>query len=385
MSGGNRILPTAARVAAMLALPVLAACSSLNPFSSSGPQMAPVPEASASARLTIAWEGKVGAADGQVFHPAVVDGAVFAAGRKGTVARFDEGRTAWRVDLDRKLSAGVGANAALAVVVTDKGSVVALDAATGQERWRSALNSEVLAPPGVGEQTVVVRTSDNRLIGLDAADGKRRWVYQRSTPPLALRSFAGVNIVGDLAVAGFPGGKLVAVSLLNGGAAWELTVANPKGATELERVADISGLPVVHGQELCAVAYQGRIGCFDGSTGNALWTREFSSSVGLDRDSRHVYVTDDKDGVFAMDAFNGATLWKQDKFSMRGITSPLAVGDFVAVADREGYVLLMSRDDGVVAARVRADSSAIRAAPQAYRSGLVVQSQDGGVYALSVN
>jgi outer membrane protein assembly factor BamB len=70
---------------------------------------------------------------------------------------------------------------------------------------------------------------------------------------------------------------------------------------------------------------------------------------------------------------------------MRGITRPLAVGDFVAVADREGYVLLMSRDDGVVAARVRADSSAIRAAPQAYRSGLVVQSQDGGVYALSVN
>jgi outer membrane protein assembly factor BamB len=375
-----------ASLAALLLASALNGCSwlsDLNPFGPSAPKMAPLVTFTPTTDLRIDWSGSVGSAGGYVFQPAVVGSVVFAAGRDGTVVRFEEGRPAWKISTERKLSAGVGANARLAVVVSEKGEVIALDAASGAVKWTTPVNAEVLAPPGVGDSMVVVRTSDHRLIGLDAADGQRKWVYQRSNPPLALRNFTAVVMEGGVGLAGFPGGKLVGVNLANGGAMFELTVASPKGATELERVADVSGPPVVRGQELCAVAYQGRIACFDGSNGNSLWSRDFSSAAGMDRDNRQAYVTDDKDAVHALDGSTGASVWKQDKFARRMLSRPVVIGGYVAVADREGYVHLLQREDGALAARTRPDSSPALAL-RAYGRGIVVQTQSGGVYALSV-
>lgn len=384
MSPQRRFLRSSLAVGAMAAL--LGGCSwlpSLNPFGPSAPKMAPLVSFTPSAELRTEWSGSVASAGEYGFQPAVAGSTVFAAGRDGTVIRFDEGRPAWKINAERKLTAGVGATARLAVVVSEKGEVIALDAASGAVKWVSPVNAEVLAPPGVGDNVVVVRTSDNRLIGLDAADGKRKWLYQRSNPPLALRTFSGVVMESGIALAGFPGGKLVGVNLGNGGALFELGVASPRGATELERVADVSGPPVVLRQEVCAVAFQGRIGCFDGSNGNTLWSRELSSAVGLDRDTRQVYVTDDKDAVHALDAATGASIWKQDKFGRRGLSRPVAFGGFVAVSDREGYVHLLRQEDGAMAARARPDSSPVLAL-RTYGRGVVVQTQSGGIYVLAV-
>lgn len=290
------------RLMPLLAAAVLAAgCSSLNPFSSSAAKPASLQDFTPSAQLAVSWRASVGAAGDYRFQPAVWDGNVYAAGHRGEVARFDAGRQVWRADLDTRLSAGVGTDGRLAVVVATDGTVVALDAQNGAERWRAAVGAEVLAPPAVSLEFVIVRASDNRLIALDARDGSQRWVYQRNNPPLALRSFASVLIEGPVVLAGFPGGKLAVLNITNGGAITELNVALPRGATELERVADVVGTPVIGRREVCAVAYQGRAACFDTSNGNAIWAREFSSSVGMDRDARFAMITDDGDAVHALD------------------------------------------------------------------------------------
>jgi outer membrane protein assembly factor BamB len=178
-------------------------------------------------------------------------------------------------------------------------------------------------------------------------------------------------------LAGFPGGKLAAVNLSNGGELWELTVASPRGATELERVADVAGTPVFGRREICAVTYQGRAACFDATNGHALWARDFSSSVGMDRDARFVFITDEANAVSALDAFSGASVWKQDALARRAVSRPLALGNHVVVGDLDGYVHLLRREDGRFAARARADSSAIVAEMRALGQGFVVQSRDG--------
>lgn len=382
MNMNLRLCKTCAAAVVVATLGGCAWLSDLNPFSPSAPKLAPLPAITPTTDFRTDWSGSVGAGGGYVFQPAVVGSTVYAAGRDGTVVRFDDGRPAWKISTERKLSAGTGANAVTVLVVSEKGEVIALDAASGAVKWMSPVNAEVLAPPAIGDSMVIVRTSDNRLIGLDPADGQRKWLYQRSNPPLALRNFTPVVMEGGVGLAGFPGGKLVAVNPGNGGALFELTVASPKGATELERVADVSGPPVVRGQEICAVAYQGRIACFDGSNGNSLWSRDFSSSVGMDRDNRQVYVVDDKDAMNALDGSTGASVWKQDKFARRALTRPVVFGGYVASGDREGYVHLFQRDDGTLAARARPDSSAVSAV-RAYGRGIVVQTQAGGVFALS--
>ncbi|PTD95697.1 outer membrane protein assembly factor BamB [Pseudothauera lacus] len=364
---------------------VLAACSSLNPFASSAPKPAELVAFQPSAELRPLWSANIGDAGPFVFQPEVVGDSVYAAAHSGTVARHQGGRAQWSVRVGKRLSAGVGSDGSLVVVVSVDGEAIALDAASGAERWRVPVGAEVLAAPAMSSEIVVLRASDNRLIGLDARDGARRWVYQRATPPLALRSFAGVVVVeNSVAIAGFPGGKLAAVNLANGGELWELSVTVPRGATELERIADVVGTPVFGRREICAVAYQGRAGCFDGSNGNPLWTREFSSSVGMDRDERYVFITDDRNAVHALDAFSGAGVWRQDALVLRQVSRPLALGDYVAVGDLDGYVHLLRREDGRFAARARAGSGAVAAEMRALPQGFVVQTRGGALQAYEV-
>jgi outer membrane protein assembly factor BamB len=374
-----------------LAASLAAGCSTMermNPVNwfSSAPKVKPaeLEAITASATLAAIWQASVGSAGGYVLTPAVVGSSVYAAAQDGTLARFDNGGQLWRINAGQPISGGVGADGSLVVVATSKGGVLAFDN-TGKALWSARVTSEVLAAPQLAEGLVLVRSGDNRIFGLDAADGKRKWVYQRSTPALSLRSNVGVTVTGKAALAGFPGGKLVAIALNNGAAIWEATVALPKGATELERVSDVTSAPIVAGREVCAAAYQGRIACFDLASGNHLWSRDMSSAAGIDIDERNVYVTDDKGAVHALDRANGATVWKQDKLFMRQVSRPIAMGSHVAVGDYQGVVHLLRRDNGVFAARTNTDSSGIAAEPQRVERGFLMQTRNGGLYALKVN
>ena len=361
----------------------------LNPFSKSAPKVKPaeLPAFKPGAALTRAWQASIGNAGEYVFTPAVVGGSVYVAARDGALARIDGGRQVWRVSAGQILSGGVGADENLVVVGTPKGDVLAFHAADGRQAWQVKVSSEVLAAPAVQGDLVAVRSGDARIYGFEAADGKRRWVYQRTTPALALRSNVGVALTDKALYAGFPGGKLVAVARNNGAALWESTVALPRGTTELERIADVASDPVVEGTAVCAVAYQGRAACFDVDNGRQLWARDVSSVAGLDIGNRALYVTDDKGTVHALDRNSGATLWKQDKLALRGVTRPLAVGSRLAVADFQGHVHLISEDDGTFVARIATDGSAIAAAPQRRKGAddsLVVQTKNGAVHALAI-
>lgn len=379
---------------ALLLAGAVAGCSTvgdavdkLNPFTPSAPkvkaaELAPI---EASAQLRVLWQANVGSAGEFVFTPAVVGNAVFAAAKDGSIVRLEEGRQIWRVAAGQVLSGGVGADAKLVVVGTLKGDVLAFDAATGQEVWKARATSEVLAAPALNGGLVIVRSGDSRIFGFDAADGRRRWVYQRSVPALTLRSNAGVVPLDQSGFfAGFPGGKLAVINQANGAAMWEGAVALPKGATELERVADVTGTPAISGRQICAAAFQGRVACFDLGSGNAMWSREVSSRAGVDLDERNVYVSDDKGNVLGFDRGSGSSVWKQDKLSLRQLSRPLALGTRVVVADFQGYVHLLRREDGAFAARIATDGSAVSADPQRIAGGFLVQTRNGGLFALGV-
>lgn len=372
-------------LAALLPLASLAltACSSLNPFASE-PRLKPADLVAfkPTADVVVQWQASVGRGEEYVFSPAVVGESVYVAGADGSLARLDAGRQVWRVQAGQPLSAGVGSNGRLVAVGTPKGEVLTFDAATGKPLWQVKVSSEILAAPTVADDMVVARSGDSRIYGLAATDGKRRWVYQRDTPTLAVRNSAGVVLGGRAILAGFPGGKLLALNPANGGALWEATVAVPKGTTELERVADVTSLPVVYGSTVCAVAYQGRVACFELSNGKLLWSRDVSSTAGIDVDQKAVYVSDDKGNVLAYDRSNGASLWKQDKLSWRNLFKPLVAGSYLVVPDGLGVIHLLNLGNGSFAARY--PGGKVMSDPKSFKEGFVVQMQDGTAYALSI-
>ena len=101
-------------------------------------------------------------------------------------------------------------------------------------------------------------------------------------------------------------------------------------------------------------------------------------------DERNVYVSDDKDTVTAYDKSSGRAGWKQDKLARRQITAPLALGAWVVVADSEGYVHVLSADDGSFVARAQADGG-VRTAPVDIGPGFAVQTSKGSVVAFKLN
>ena len=371
----------------------LASCSSLpsiNPvdwFSGpGGPKPAELPPLANSQSVRVLWSTSIGTADVFFFSPALADDSVFTAARDGSVARLDAatGQARWRTSVGTRLSAGVGADASLVVVASDEGEVIALDAKDGKPRWRARVSSEVLAAPTVGDELVLVRSADSRIFAFGAIDGKRRWVFQRAAASLVVRSPAGVTMHNRLAYAGFSGGKLVAIALSNGAMRWEATVAVPKGSTELERVADIMGNPVAQGREVCAAAYQGRVACYDAQSGAQQWAREMSTLTGVSFDARYAFISDDKGAVHALDRTNGRSVWKQDKLAHRRLSLPLPIGNEVALGDLQGYVHFLSRDGGSFVARMATDGSPVLAPPLRLPGGLLMQTRNGGLYALSL-
>ena len=245
---------------------------------------------------------------------------------------------------------------------TDQGLVLAFDP-DGKALWSANVSSEVIAPPIVSDNMVIVFSGDGRIYGLAAADGKTVWVDPRPIPSLTIRNAAGGVVSRGGVFVGTAGGQLLAIAGQTGAIGWTGTVAVPKGATELERIADVTSLPFVDQTEACAAAFQGRVACFDVVRGTLLWTRDISSLAGITGDAKRIYIVDDNGAVQALDRSNGASVWKQDVLARRHLGAPQIVGDDLGIVDVEGYLHLLSREDGSYLARLATDGSAATAQP----------------------
>ena len=231
------------------------------------------------------WSVNVGSADNYTFAPAYTFDAIYAAAADGTVVKVDPatGGEIWRKNVGMNLTAGVASDGHTVVVAGEKGNLIALDS-DGNEKWKSPVSTEILTTPVIAQDIVVIRSMDNQIAGYDANTGERRWMVPYRAPALMLRSSPGIATIGPTAIAALPGGRMISMMLNNGAIRWEVPIGEPRGATELERIADVSGVPAIYGQGVCATAYQGRMGCFDVVNGSVYWVKDFSSKVGVSID-----------------------------------------------------------------------------------------------------
>lgn len=346
----------------------------------------PLTDFEANATAKVLWQSKLSSAGNYDFSPVVEAGFAYAASSEGDVVKLDitNGKEQWHVNAGEKLTGGVGVGGSLVLVGTQKGAIYAYDIA-GKLQWKSRLSSEVLSAPRYYDGMVIVRTGDSRIYGINADDGSRKWVYDRTSPALTLRSSAGLVVDGGAVYAGFAGGKLAAIRADNGKLLWEASVAQPKGVTEIERIADITSLPMVDGPLVYAVAYQGRIAAVDRATGRVVWNRDISSLAGLSHEDARIYVSHAIGSIYALDYTTGKTFWRQAALKNRQLTAPLPMGDRVAVGDVEGYVHFLKREDGAFSARIKTDDTPIMPQMVAINSDtLLAQSRGGGLYAIQV-
>lgn len=381
---------------ALIGAVMLSACTSITDLKTDvserlfGRQSTEIPselnEIKSTVQAKVLWSSRLEMSEDDDFTPAIDNGYIYAAGSKGEVLKLSaaSGKQEWRVNLGEAITGGVGIGANLVLVGTQKGYVVAYDF-NGKMLWKAKVSSQVLSAPKVDFGVVVVRCGDSRIYGLNAVDGSRKWIYERATPPLSLKSSAGVVLDGGAAYAGFAGGKLISLRVEDGKVLWEVSVAQPKGTTEIERIADITSLPVVDGPLVYAVAYQGKVAAVDRATGRIAWSRDISSYTGLNAEDARVFVSHAASAVYALDFSTGKTYWRQGDLRQRRITAPLPMGNVIVIGDVEGYIHLLNREDGVFVGRLQIEEAPIM--PQMVALGastVIAQTRKGGIYAISL-
>ena len=334
--------------------------------------------------VSMTWSANVGKSGGYLFVPGFGERLVYAASHGGDVYALSEegGRTVTRIETKTRLAGGVGVGDNLVVVASAKGDILAFDAA-GRSLWKATIAGDVLAAPVVIGAKVIVRTADGRIFALNRIDGKRQWVFQRATPALTLRTNASVVSNRGTLYAGYPGGKVVAIEVEGGKPIWEATISLARGATELERIADVAGVPVLDDTRVCAAVYQGRTGCVETLSGNVLWSREISSPDGVAVDAKNVYVADLAGNLYALDKTNGVTLWKLEKLVRRDPGTPIIVKGKVVVGDKDGLIHVMSAENGDLIGRLPTDGSRV-VSLLANGDGAIAQTDKGGVFAINV-
>ena len=336
-----------------------------------------LPDIDQKASVTEAWSASVGDSEGSFLTPALAGNAVYAAGGK-QVTRLDAatGSSVWSVSVKDPVTAGVGSDGYYVAVGTEKGEVVALSA-EGKELWRRKMTSAVDMPPLVGHDMIIVHTSDTRITAFRAGTGEQVWRYQGQVPVLSLRVPRQMIFFADGILVGQPNGRIIGLSL-SGKPALDVAISQPSGITEVERLNDVIGAPLVTPSLLCAATYQGRLTCMNNQNGVTSWTVKVDAASGPTADSRLAFVTDSKGVIHAYSLANGAEAWTNDTMKFRANSAPVAVGGYLACGDYDGYVHLLDPATGKAVGRGRL-SGAVVTIPVASGDGAIFQTDGGRV------
>ncbi|MFL0804581.1 MAG: outer membrane protein assembly factor BamB [Agarilytica sp.] len=336
------------------------------------------------------WKASAGEGDGRKYlrlTPAIFGDVIYAADSDGNVRAFGlgDGKRRWKTDTDASVSGGVGAYLDTVAAGTLDGKVIALDSDSGDVRWTAQTSSEILAVPAVSASLVVVQTIDARVFAFDSKNGELRWSYDHLTPVLSLRGTSSPLINGNQVICAFDNGQIISFSLADGSRTWEARVSQPKGKTDLERIVDIDGTPAVKNGLVYSGSYQGNLFAFVLAKGNPIWKQEISTYRALSVSNDKVFVSTADSHVVAYNASNGEEVWRNEALQYREIGAPATVGRHVATIDRDGYLHILSQQDGQFVERLKPAGNGFNAPMITHLGKLYILSDDGKLSAYELS
>lgn len=281
--------------------------------------------------------------------PSVISELIYIADPNGTVQarQAQTGKTVWEKKLHYKFTAGPYYHDNKLYLGSQEGKLIALDANDqGKVLWKSALASEILASPTANHEFVFVNTMDGKFYALETETGRIVWSFDRAVPQLILRQGSAPVIQDNIVLSGFASGKLLAFDAQSGALLWEKMISTPKGHSELDRMVDISADLLSDGQSVFSSAFQGQTVAINIQTGMTLWEREIETQHNMTLEDNVLYLTDNKNVLWALDAQTGATLWKQANLQHDALTGPAIYKDKLLVGTLNGRVMVLDKKEG---------------------------------------
>tara|TARA_B100000965_G_scaffold405291_1_gene438727 strand:- start:409 stop:1494 length:1086 start_codon:yes stop_codon:yes gene_type:complete len=293
--------------------------------------------------------------------PKIYDGNLFYINSLGNLSALDveTGNSIWNKETNDIVSSGLDVNFKTVTYSTLDGFLVALDHKDGQELWRSQTSSEGLSPPANSGSHIILQTVDGRVSGYSLKTGKLDWFHQTVLPSLTLRGTSSPFIDKGFIFTGFANGKVAMIYPDSGAIRLELPVTINEGKSELERIVDVDGKPVIANELLIAASYQGNIMAINLRDGRPAWQEELSTVKDLAVNGSRVIAVDDQGILKAFGTATGAIIWEQEDLKLRKLTSPVSIRNLVAVGDYEGYIHLLNAQNGNFEGRRKVSRNAL--------------------------
>jgi outer membrane assembly lipoprotein YfgL len=370
----------ASALAALVAVGLLGGCSTFDSiFGAEKPKPKELEPIVAPITVRPAWNQSIGAVqfpltvavNGNVLTLAASDGNVLA-------VEADSGRAVWRANVGAKISAGVGSDGSIAAVVTRDGELVVLEG--GQVKWKKVVGVRVATAPLVAGGRIFVLGVDRTVHAYDASDGIKLWQVQRPGDALTLSQTGVIVAFKNTLVVG-QGPRMAGFDPITSSLRWEAPLGSPRGANEVERLADLIGPVVRSGDLICARSFQAAVGCVDAQLGNVAWTKAIGGTDAVSGDGELLFGADASDRINAWRTATGDSAWTSEALMFRGLGAPAAVGQSVVFGDSAGTLHWFSRAKGESQARVTTDGNAITTPPVSVGGLLIVVTRGGGVFA----
>ena len=354
----------------------LVACSS-----NSDPVPKPVPDIAHSEELNVKWLLDVlSTSPAGSFVPTLDNGTIFTADKDGNIFRIDQtdGTIISHFHSKRKFSSGTAVSSNSIFVTTVDGYLLSIDKVARKINWQAELPTISVETPQVSNGIVVVRTNDSEILAYNASNGSLLWVYQKSIPSLTLRVYNTFQIIGkDVVIVGQPSGRMSLLNLNTGVPIWENYVALPSGATDLDKMNDVSVRPVLNGNQICVATYNGKITCIDAMNSSKIWANNFSTSYGILVDEQNVYSLSQDGVLYAYDKNNGNKIWSNDVLQYRLLSVPIFLNNNILLIDKDGKVSFFNRNDGKMVAMKSSSFNDGIAYPWSDGKRVIIQSGNG--------
>lgn len=276
-------------------------------------------------------------------------GFVSASSNSIVTAINPQGQTQWQISLPNAITGGVSLdNTNGSVLVSDHaGKVIALERTTGKTRWQTQLASPVMSPVLVSGARIVALSNSGVVTALDRQTGQVVWQFATQNPNLSLRGAASpIALDATTALVSTADGRVHGITLANGAPLWSRRISQVRGASDIDRLADIDATPVFEGTTLYTISYSGQLVAVDLATGQLLFTQDVASlkSVALDGDSLYATTLDGK--LLCLDKITGTLRWQSDTLAYRGLSNAVATPRAVLVGDVYGYIHAFDKTTG---------------------------------------
>lgn len=274
--------------------------------------------------------------------------------KKGTVDAFQGNKQVWSSQIYKKgtLSAGLEVGQGVVVAGNQKGELFALEQSTGKVLWQAQLSGPIITPSHIQLGRVITVTNDGNVYAHDAATGQQLWTYKLPNVALSLRGQATpVQLDPNNVLIATANSYVYGIDVVSGVPRLQRRVSVAEGRTDIQRVNDIDGDPVMMGQFMVTTSYQGQVTVTDLQQQQVVWTDNASSNKRpeVTRDAIYITTTDGK--VVAYGLLTGQKLWENDQLLHRNLSNPVLLGTDLVVGDFDGALSLIDPVTGKITGR----------------------------------